>query len=107
MPRIPLDSAAHFITAQPKCPVCSNPADVFLRKDKKMFEGWCELCGDLTITVGASDKLRSMNKGHVLSRWLATHLHEPELIDNEYIEAILKKMPQPNDQVWFEVSFEG
>jgi hypothetical protein len=93
MPRVPVDSTAHFTPAQPKCPVCSNPADVYLRKDQTKFEGWCELCGDVTITLEASEKLRGLNKGHVLSRWLATHQHEPELMDLEYVETFLKETP--------------
>jgi hypothetical protein len=93
MPRIPFDSTAHFTPAQPKCPVCSSPADVYLRKDQTKFEGWCELCGDVPITLEASEKLRSLNKGHVLSRWLATHQHEPELMDLEYVETFLKETP--------------
>jgi hypothetical protein len=93
MPRISSDSPDHFMVAQPKCPVCLNLADVYLRKDKQKFEGWCELCGDVTITLEACEKLRRLNKGHILSRYLAMHKPEPELIDIEHVDGILRETP--------------
>jgi hypothetical protein len=93
MPRIPFNSPDHFANAQPKCPVCSNPADVYLRKDRRKLEGWCELCGDVAITTEAVDRLQRLNKGHILSRWLATHKPEPELIDIGHVDVILKETP--------------
>jgi hypothetical protein len=83
----------HYLTGVPKCPVCLTSADVYRRRDTNDFEGWCEVCGDLKITLAAAEKARADGLAHLLSRWLMTNPDHTTLIDVPQLEAILKEAP--------------
>lgn len=96
MPKIQTGPETHVISGSPLCPMCGQPADVYRRKaPPDIFEGWCERCGDVCITLPAVEKARREGKVHLLSAWLRRRpSNEPaSLIDENGIDRILKDVP--------------
>src|SRR6266849_745692 len=75
MPRVMFNEETYYRNDQPKCPICHSNADIYRRKDgSDIFEGWCEVCRDVTITLAAVERAHKEGKAHILSRFLSTHL---------------------------------
>ncbi|MFI5108942.1 MAG: hypothetical protein ACHP78_08865, partial [Terriglobales bacterium] len=85
----------HHMPASPRCTICSNSANVYRRKSDDVFEGFCEVCGDVSIRASAADKARNLGKAHLLSAWLRRHppLPEPETIKVDDLERIFSQVP--------------
>lgn len=80
----------------PKCPICSTNADIYRRlRPPEIFEGWCEVCGDVSITPDAAERARRAGKGYLLSAALKQRPanQEYETIRQQDVERILKDAP--------------
>src|SRR5437762_159968 len=96
MPRATFDPNLYFRNDMPKCPICLASANVYRRLEPQdLFEGWCDVCGDVSITLAASEWARSLGKAHLLSAALKRRptAQEYGTIRIEDVERILKDAP--------------
>jgi len=97
MPKIQISPETHIFIDTPRCPLCALTASVYRRKEPSdLFEGWCERCGDVCITISSVDAARPQNKAHLVSAWLRRRpADEPAaIINNDGIQRILKDTPE-------------
>ena len=97
MPKIQTGPETHIITDNPRCPICSVPANVYCRKPPSdLFEGYCERCGDVAITLSAIEEAGKQGKQHLVSAWLRRRpASEPSVtLEKENVERILKDTPE-------------
>ena len=96
MPKITFDPNRYVSNPSPKCPICLTSAEIYRCLDNKnVFEGWCGVCGDVSITDRASERARNLRKAHLLSAALKRRPtdKEYETLDLEDVERILKDAP--------------
>ena len=97
MPKIQTGPETHNYTETPRCPLCGLNANVYRRKNPDdLFEGWCERCGDVCITLPAVEEAKSQGKAHLVSAWLRRRpANEPAtIINTEGVDRILKDIPE-------------
>ena len=97
MPRIQPGPETHIINDSPRCPICSVPANVYRCKaPSDLFEGYCERCGDVAITLSAIEEAGKQGKQHLVSAWLRRRpASEPSVtLEKENVERILKDTPE-------------
>jgi hypothetical protein len=83
----------HYMSAQPKCPVCLHDADIYRRRIDNVFEGSCVVCGNVLITLDAVERLRAENKGYLVSRWFLSNYPIPTLVAANHLDALFKAAP--------------
>jgi hypothetical protein len=96
MQKIQHSQQTHEIHDNPRCPLCGQPADVYLSKQPpNPFEGHCDVCGDVRITLSAAEKAGSLNKKHLISAWTrqCNAIGPAEILNEDSIDAILKDVP--------------
>jgi len=97
MPKFPTSPETHIFNDSPRCPICSLPADVYITKAQPgRFEGFCERCGDVSITRAAIEEAQKQNKQHLISAWLRRRPASgpPDTLEKETVERILKDIPE-------------
>lgn len=97
MPKIQTGPETHIITDSPHCPICSLPQNVYRRKPPSdLFEGFCERCGDVSITLSTIEEARKQDKQHLVSAWLRRRpdSEPPVTLEKESVERILKDTPE-------------
>lgn len=96
MQRIQHSESTHEMHANPRCPLCGQMANVYRAKQPPQpFEGDCEVCGDVRITLAAVERAGTLNNRHLISAWLrrrATSGPIEILVEND-IDTILKDTP--------------
>jgi len=96
MPEFQPTPYTHEMPDNPRCPLCGQQANVYRAKQPPQpFEGHCEVCGEVRITLSAAEKAGRLNKRHLVSAWTRAHpASEPTaiLVDDD-IDAILKDTP--------------
>lgn len=107
MPRIQTGPDTHDILDNPQCPVCASPAKVYRRKtpwapyesedrwSEDVYEGYCETCRDLRITLSACEWADRQGKKHLISAWLRRRPTDArlELLNDDAVDKILKDTP--------------
>ena len=96
MPPVTFDPNVHVALASPRCPICSASANVYRRlHPPDIFEGSCEVCGDVNITLAAAEYARNQGKAHLLSAALKRRPagQAYATIKREDVEQILKDSP--------------
>lgn len=96
MPRIETSPETHKYVGSPRCPLCSQAAGVYLRKDlPDVFEGWCAACGNVRITQSAAERARRAERIHIISAWLRRQpTPQPDaIITDSDVDRILKDTP--------------
>src|SRR5882672_10713660 len=96
MPSVQFDAQLHFPNTMPKCPLCTTPADIYrLLASPDLFEGRCEVCGDVNITVGAVDLARREKGAHFVSAVLKKRPADRQYpaLQPEDVERILRDAP--------------
>lgn len=96
MEKIQTNLNTHNIGGNPKCPICSYEANVGSRKDgNKVFEGWCQGCGNIRVTFSAVDEAKRRGLVHLVAAWLRKNplqvLCKP--IEIEDLDRIFKDSP--------------
>jgi len=97
MAKISTGPETHHIVDNPRCPLCAQLAEVYLRKEPPdLSEGWCARCGDICITRAASEAAWRENKSHLISAWLRRRpANEPAtMVDQNAMERVLKDVPE-------------
>src|SRR5713226_8268042 len=97
MPRIHVGPDTHIMVGTPRCPLRAQLADIYRRKEPPdLFEGWCERCGNVCITLSAVEEAGRQNKSHLVSAWLRKRpVNEPAVwVKREGIDRILKDTPE-------------
>ena len=97
MQKIQPGPETYNIIDSPRCPICSLPANVYRRKaPSDLFEGSCERCGDVSITLSAVEEAGKQNKRHLISAWLRGRPagEPPVTLEKESVERILKDTPE-------------
>lgn len=97
MPKIQTGSETHILTDSPRCPICSQPAEVCRRKESSdLFEGFCERCGDVSVTLPAIEEANRQMKQHLISAWLRGRPADepPVTLTRESVDRILKDTPE-------------
>jgi hypothetical protein len=70
-------------------------ANVYRRLDGNLFEGWCDVCGDVRITEEAAERVRNLRQAHLLSAALKRRPGNQEYatLDVGEVERILRDTP--------------
>jgi len=93
MPKVQTGAETHIITDSPRCPICSLQANVYRRKTpSNLFEGSCERCGDVAITLSAIEEATKQDYRHLVSAWLRRRpaSEPPVTLEKDSVERILK-----------------
>lgn len=96
MQKIQPTSNTHEMPANPRCPLCGQPAEVYRAKQAPQpFEGNCEVCGDVRITSSAVEKAGRQNKKYLVSAWSRRRPADApvDLLGDDDIDALLKDTP--------------
>ena len=95
MPRIQHSTETHDMgNNNPRCPLCGQPANIYrAKRHPQPFEGYCEVCGDVCITLNAIE--RAADKKYLISAWLRQRPASEfsQMLVEAHIERILKDTP--------------
>ena len=97
MSKVQTGPETHIITDSPRCPICSLPANVYLRKaPSDLFDGSCERCGEVSITRSAIEEAQKQDKQHLVSAWLRRRpaSEHQVTLEKESVARILKDIPE-------------
>lgn len=96
MAKVVFDPNVYVRNDMPKCPICLANADIYRPlKTPDLFEGWCEVCGNVNITREAADHARNSGKAYQVSAALKRRPtnQEYKTITLDDVERILKDAP--------------
>ena len=97
MPRTQPSRETHIMPDNPRCPICAQPANVYQRKGSSdLYDGRCERCGEVIVTLSALEEARTQGKLHLVSAWLRRRpaSEPPVTLEKETVGRILKDTPE-------------